>query len=126
MPYTGQAPPLISKEIESMLEENRTARICSHNKDGTIHVVPVAYRYMDGQIVIASLSSSRKTRNIKRNNDVTVLIELLTPLEVFSFMVRQNWIMITFTNRLFQCWKKLHQLYQEKRLNVLHKSISIQ
>jgi len=30
---------------------------------------------MNGQIVIGSIASSRKTRNIKRNNNVTVLID---------------------------------------------------
>jgi general stress protein 26 len=73
--YTGQAPSLTSEEIESLLKENNIARICTHNKDGTIHAIPVSYRYINGQIVLLSYASSRKTRNIKRNNDVTVLID---------------------------------------------------
>jgi hypothetical protein len=73
--YTGQAPPLTGEEIESLLEGSNTARICTHNKDGTIHAMPVSCRYINGQIVIASIASSRKTRNIERNNDVTVLID---------------------------------------------------
>ena len=77
---SGQAPPLTSEEIESMLKENQYVRICTHNKDGTIHAVPVSYRYMNGQIVIMSITKSRKNRNIERNNDVTVLIDTLDPL----------------------------------------------
>jgi len=73
--YTGQAPPLTSQEIESLLKENIIARVCTHNKDGTIHAAPVSYRYMNGQIIILSYASSRKTRNIKQNNNVTVLID---------------------------------------------------
>jgi general stress protein 26 len=73
--YTGQAPPLTAEEIESLLKENNTTRICTHNKDGTIHAAPVSYRYINGQIALLSYASSRKTRNIKRNNDVTVLID---------------------------------------------------
>jgi len=73
--YTGQAPPLTNEEIESLLKRNNVARICSYNRDGTIHAAPVSYRYMNGQIVIGSIASSRKTRNIKRNNNVTVLID---------------------------------------------------
>lgn len=46
-----------------------------HNKDGTIHAAPVSYEYMNGQIIILSYASSQKTRNIKRNNNVTVLID---------------------------------------------------
>jgi hypothetical protein len=78
--YTGQAPPLTSEEIESVLKENHYLRICTHNKDGTIHTMPVAYRYINGQILIMSLIKSRKTRNIERNNDVTVLVDTLDPL----------------------------------------------
>lgn len=77
---TGQAPPLTNEEIELMLKENHTARICTHNKDGTIHAIPVGYSYMNGQIIVLSLTKSRKTGNIKRNNDVTVLIDTQKPL----------------------------------------------
>jgi len=78
--YTGQAPPLTSEEIESLLKENHYARICTHNKDGTIHAMPVAYRYINGQILIMSLIKSRKNKNIERNNDVSVLVDTLDPL----------------------------------------------
>jgi nitroimidazol reductase NimA-like FMN-containing flavoprotein (pyridoxamine 5'-phosphate oxidase superfamily) len=63
-----------------MLQENHLARICTHNKDGTIHAMPVAYRYINGQILVLSLTKSRKTRNIKRDNDITVLIDTENPL----------------------------------------------
>ena len=75
MSYTGQAPPLTNEEIESLLKENNVARICTHNKNGTIHATPVSYRYMNGQIVLLSYAVSQKTKNIKRNNDVTVLVD---------------------------------------------------
>ena len=75
MSYTGQAPPLTSDEIASFLRENNIARICTHNEDGTIHAIPVSYCYINGQIVIGSIASSRKTRNVKRNNSVSVLID---------------------------------------------------
>jgi len=78
--YAGQAPPLTSEEIESLLKENHYARICTHNKDGTIHAMPVAYRYINGQILIMSLIKSRKNKNIERNNDVSVLVDTLDPL----------------------------------------------
>jgi general stress protein 26 len=73
--YSGQPPRLTGEEIESLLKENSTARICTHNKDGSIHAMPVSYRYINGQIVIGSIASSRKTRNIKRNKNVSVLID---------------------------------------------------
>jgi general stress protein 26 len=78
--HTVKAPPLTSEEIESMLRKNSTARICTHNKDGTIHTAPVGYGYVNGQIVVLSITKSRKTRNIKRNNEVTVLVDTSDPL----------------------------------------------
>lgn len=79
MSSTGQAPPLTNEEIESMLKENHYARICTHNKDGTIHAVPVAYGYINGQILMISLINSRKNKNIERNNDVTFLVDTPDP-----------------------------------------------
>jgi len=78
--YTGQTPPLTSEEIESTLKENHIARICTHNKDGTIHAAPVSYIYINGQRLVLSITESRKTRNIKRNNDITVLVDTQNPL----------------------------------------------
>jgi hypothetical protein len=80
LPSSGQPPPLTSEEMESMLKGNHYARICTHNKDGTIHAVPVAYRYVDSQILMMSLLNSRKNSNIERNNDVTVLVDTLDPV----------------------------------------------
>ena len=85
MKYTGQAPPLSDQEIESMLKGNRRAIICTHNVDGTIHAVPVDYRYMDGRVMLLSFETSRKTRNIKRNKNVTVLVFEEPPPKSTSF-----------------------------------------
>jgi nitroimidazol reductase NimA-like FMN-containing flavoprotein (pyridoxamine 5'-phosphate oxidase superfamily) len=73
--YARRAPPLTGEEVESMLKGNRFARICTHNEDGTIHATAVSYRYINGQILILTNIESRKVKNIKRNNDVTVLVD---------------------------------------------------
>lgn len=36
---------------------------------------PIFFKYEDGQIVVATLDPSRRIRNIKRNNNVTVRID---------------------------------------------------
>lgn len=74
MVYT-QAPPLTSQEIESLLNEAKIARFCSLNPDGTIHATPVNYKYEDERIIIATPAVSRKARNVKRNRNVTILID---------------------------------------------------
>jgi hypothetical protein len=65
-----------------MLKENQYLRICTHNKDGTVHAVPVAYRYLNGQILITSIAKSRKNRNIERKNEVSVLVDTPDRLRV--------------------------------------------
>jgi len=74
MVYT-QPPALTKEEISQFLEEAKIARICSINKDGTIHAVPVWFYYEDGNIIIGTPKKSRRAGNIKRNNNVTILID---------------------------------------------------
>jgi len=76
--YT-QPPPLTEGEIESFLKEARTARFCSLNKDGTIHAAPVLFKHENGQIIIITPAASRKAKNVKRNENVSILIDTEQP-----------------------------------------------
>jgi len=78
MDYT-QPPALTKDEIVSFLEKAKIARTCSINKDGTIHSVPVWFYYENGNIVIGTPKKSRRAGNIRRNNNVTVLIDDVGP-----------------------------------------------
>jgi hypothetical protein len=71
---------LEQKETETLLQEARIVRFCCHNEDGTIHATPVWYKYENEKIMIAIPSRSRKARNVKRNKDVTVLIDTVNPI----------------------------------------------
>jgi nitroimidazol reductase NimA-like FMN-containing flavoprotein (pyridoxamine 5'-phosphate oxidase superfamily) len=75
MSYT-QPPPLTEGEIESVLKQARVARLCSQNKDGTIHAVPISYRYENRKITVLAPTRSRKAQNIKRNQNVTLLVDI--------------------------------------------------
>jgi len=70
---------LTREEIESFLKEARIARFCSHNDDGTIHAAPVWFKYDNGKIVILTPAGSCKARNVKRNKNVTILIDVTAP-----------------------------------------------
>lgn len=78
MSYT-QSPHLTENEIEEFIKTAKIARICSHNKDGIIHVVPVWYNYENGKIIIGTPKASRRAGNIRRNSNVTVLIDEVGP-----------------------------------------------
>ena len=71
----AQSPPMTKKELQFYLKTAKIARICSLNHDGTIHVTPVWYNYENGEIVIVTPESSRKAKNVKRNSNVTILID---------------------------------------------------
>ena len=75
MKYTGQSPPLSESELDSFLNETTVARLCTNNKNGTIHAIPMSYIYTNGKFIIPSATNSRKVKNIKRNNKVTLLID---------------------------------------------------
>ncbi len=70
-----QLPAFTKEELESFLEKPHIARLCSHNKEGTIHVSPVWFRHHNGQILIGTQDISQKARNVKRNSNVTVEID---------------------------------------------------
>lgn len=70
-----QLPAISDEKLASFLESAQFARLGTFNEDGTIHITPVFFKYQDGQILIATQDPSRKVRNIKRNNNVSVLID---------------------------------------------------
>ena len=74
-----QAPPLTDKEIDNFLKEPILARICSLNNDGTIHAVPVWFMYEKGVFVIPATEKTQKIKNILRNPNVTLLIDVGGP-----------------------------------------------
>jgi len=72
--YT-QPPPLTEDEIDIFLHEQKVAKICTLNKDGTIHATAVWFLYKNGSMMMCTPAATRKVKNIVRNNSVTVLVD---------------------------------------------------
>lgn len=70
-----QSPAMNDEELESFFGSTTFARLGTLNEDGSIHIAPIFLKYQDGRILMATQDASRKIRNIKRNNNVTVLID---------------------------------------------------
>ena len=70
-----QLPAMTHEELLSFFEKAQFARLGTINDDGTIHIAPIFFKYDNGQILMATQDPSRKIRNIKHNNNVTVLID---------------------------------------------------
>jgi hypothetical protein len=66
---------MTDEELVSFFEEAQFARLGTINEDGTIHIAPIFFKYDDSQILMATQDPSGKVRNIKRNNNFTVLID---------------------------------------------------
>ncbi|MFW9769496.1 MAG: pyridoxamine 5'-phosphate oxidase family protein [Candidatus Thorarchaeota archaeon] len=74
MAYT-QSPPLSTDEVLEFLNYVTVARVCCHNKDGSIHASPVWFCYEGGKLIFGTPEHSVKLRNIQRDNKVTVLVD---------------------------------------------------
>src|SRR6188472_2891910 len=77
-PYP-QMPPFTVPEREAFLGLPGVARLSSLNPDGSIHTVPVLFRFDGQDIVIGTQLVSRKARNIERDPNVTVLVDNQEP-----------------------------------------------
>lgn len=73
-----QLPAMTEEELIAFFNQEQFARLGTFNEDGTIHIAPIFFKYVDGQILMATQAPSRKIRNIKRNKNVTVLIDNTT------------------------------------------------
>jgi nitroimidazol reductase NimA-like FMN-containing flavoprotein (pyridoxamine 5'-phosphate oxidase superfamily) len=74
-----QAFPMTFEEVESFLALPLIAKLSSHNKDGTIHTVPIWFMYQNGEILLGTQEISQKIQNIKRDSRVTVMVDTTEP-----------------------------------------------
>jgi len=62
--------------MDSFLQKSPVAILCTHNSDGTIHAAPVWFQYnTNNEILFATQDDTRRIKNIKKNPDVTVVVE---------------------------------------------------
>jgi PPOX class probable F420-dependent enzyme len=74
-----QAKPFIQDDIVQFLAQPLVAKLSTHNQDGTIHTVPIWFRYHEGEFLFGTQDVTQKVQNIRRDNRVTVLIETTDP-----------------------------------------------
>ena len=74
-----QAYPMRHEDVDSFLAQPLIAKLCTHNKDGSIHVVPIWFKYENGEMLFGTQEISRKVKNIKRDNRVSVLVDTTEP-----------------------------------------------
>lgn len=62
-------------EIEEFLGGRRTASMCTINPDGSIHAVAMWYGFLDGALAFETKAKSQKIQNLRRNPNLTIMIE---------------------------------------------------
>ncbi len=70
-----QMPPLTEQEVDAFLSKAPVATLCTHNEDGTIHATPIWFKYDRGQILLGTQQDSRRVKNIRQNQNVTLLVD---------------------------------------------------
>ncbi|MHB8244063.1 MAG: pyridoxamine 5'-phosphate oxidase family protein [Acidimicrobiales bacterium] len=66
---------MTEEEIAAFLAERRVATMCTLNHDGTIHAVAMWYGFLEGCVAIETKAKSQKAQNLRRNGNMTLLIE---------------------------------------------------
>ncbi len=74
-----QAHAMTPEEMASFLARPLIAKLCTHNPDGSIHAVPIWFRYANGEILLGTQEMTQKVQNVKRDNRVTVLVDTAEP-----------------------------------------------
>jgi PPOX class probable F420-dependent enzyme len=62
-------------EIDAFLGGRRTASMCTVNADGSIHAVAMWYGFLEGALAFETKAKSQKIQNLRRNPNLTVMIE---------------------------------------------------
>ena len=70
--------PLSNEEVEAFLRRPNVAVVATVGPDGGPHAVPTWYEYDDGQIVLHMGVGSRKYRNLRRNDRVSICVDTKT------------------------------------------------
>ncbi|MGB6838266.1 MAG: TIGR03618 family F420-dependent PPOX class oxidoreductase [Dehalococcoidia bacterium] len=71
--------PLTQQEIDQFLRSPNIAIMATVRPDGQPHAVPTWYDYQNGEIVLHMGLRSRRYRNLRRNDRVTLCMDTRTP-----------------------------------------------
>ena len=80
-PYNSRMPTDIhparslTDSMRELLANQQILMLATHDLDGSTHVVPLLYLFLDGWFLAATSSTSRKARNIAARPEVTVTVE---------------------------------------------------
>lgn len=63
------------EEVEAFLNERHSMTMSTLNADGSIHSVGMWYGFLEGEIGLESKAKAQKVLNLRRNPNITLLVE---------------------------------------------------
>ncbi len=76
MPKRRSQIELTPEEQTAVLDEGRTIQIASNGPDGFPHLVAMWYAVVDGCVCFSTYGQSQKVVNLRRDPNVTAMVEL--------------------------------------------------
>jgi PPOX class probable F420-dependent enzyme len=67
--------PMTQEEMEAFLAEPRLAKVATLNRDGSPHVTPVWFEYVDGEFLTTVEAGTVKRFNLERDPRITLCVE---------------------------------------------------
>lgn len=86
-------PEMSQAEIEKFLEAPRIAHLITLRPDGSPHVAPVWYEYVDGEFLVWTSRNFRKVKNIE--GDARVALSIASEDRPYRFVVAQGEITVS-------------------------------
>lgn len=66
---------MTSEEVDAFLDEPHHVTMCTLNRDGSVHAVPMWYGFADGRLAVHTKARSQKVLNLRRDDRLTCLVE---------------------------------------------------
>ena len=67
--------PLSQSELDAFLTEPHIAVVATSGPSGKPHAMPVWYAWQDGKILFHTGADSKKMRNLRKNDRITVVVD---------------------------------------------------
>ncbi|MDI2131803.1 pyridoxamine 5'-phosphate oxidase family protein [Yinghuangia seranimata] len=66
---------MTDEEVEAFLNERHSMTMSTLNADGSIHSIGMWYGFLEGEIGLESKAKAQKILNLRRNPNITLLVE---------------------------------------------------
>lgn len=104
---------------QKLLKEGRVARLATHSEESRIHLVPVCYTYDGKDIFIGTSLDSKKVKNLKKNSNASLLIDLYVEdwSRLKGVMIQGKAVVIEGGKEFEKAKKLLYEKYPQYEAN---------